>query len=332
MTAMDLSQLTKKTFNVLRGFTYTYYTFTSQNSKPTLFLFHGWPDSARLWTGFIHNYLIPRGYGVVALDNLGFGDSSKPTDPQSYALNHLTADVVEILEAEGLDSVVSVGHDWGSLIAQRLYNFYPKRVRALILVSVPYMVPTDHFDLDAINDMTKKMFGAGIFEYWYFFTADDAVDLMNQNVESVYSVVFGESDTWLKTWCAPGGMRKFITQGCTQPTISFATPEHKTDFMDRYRKGGFASSMCAYTVTSSGVRTESDRMLTDESITVRVPVFYWGGKQDYVCRPEMSQQAIAQGVLPDVQTALRTGGHWAFLETPAQFGQDILGWLQDKFE
>ncbi|OHW90356.1 hydrolase-like protein [Colletotrichum incanum] len=179
--------------------------------------------------------------------------------------------------------------------------------------------------------MTKKMFGAGIFEYWHFFTADDAVDIMNRNLESVYSVVFGKSDTWLDTWCAPDGMRKFISEGRTQPTISFATPEHRADFMERYR-GGFASSICAYTVTSSGVRAESDRMLTDESITVNVPVLYWGGKQDYVCRPELSQQAIDAGVLPDVKTILRDGGHWAFLETPAQFGKDILGWLQERFE
>ncbi|CCF33990.1 hypothetical protein CH063_06072 [Colletotrichum higginsianum] len=333
MTTKDLSQLTKKTFNVKRDFNYTYYTFPAQNSKPTLFLFHGWPDSARLWAGLIHEYLIPHGYGVIALDNLGFGDSSKPTDPGSYAPNHLTADVVEILEAEGVDSVVSVGHDWGSLVAQRLYNFYPELVRGLALISVPYMIPTDHFDLDAINEMTKKMFGAGVFEYWHFFTAEDAADIMNRNLESVYSVVFGEPDTWLETWCAPDGMREFVTQGRTQPTLSFATPEHKADFMERYRKdGGFASSLCAYTVTSSGVRAESDRMLTDESITVKVPVLYWGGKQDYVCRPEMSQQAIAAGVLPDVKTLIRDGGHWAFLEAPAQFGQDILGWLQGRFE
>jgi pimeloyl-ACP methyl ester carboxylesterase len=48
---MDLSKLTQKKLDVSRGFTYTYYTFPAQGSKPTLILFHGWPDTARLWAG-----------------------------------------------------------------------------------------------------------------------------------------------------------------------------------------------------------------------------------------------------------------------------------------
>ncbi|KAL6399572.1 hypothetical protein AUP68_18122 [Ilyonectria robusta] len=114
---MDLSKLTRKTLQVSRGFSYTYYTSPAQDSKPTLILFHGWPDTARLWAGLINDYLLPLGYGIVALDCLGYGGTSKPTDLSSYAWQHMTADAVEILDAEKLATVISVGHDWGHVPA-----------------------------------------------------------------------------------------------------------------------------------------------------------------------------------------------------------------------
>ncbi|KAK1453204.1 hypothetical protein CPAR01_07767 [Colletotrichum paranaense] len=332
MAALNLSALAKKTLDVSRGFTYTYYTSPARNSKVTLLLFHGWPDTARLWAGLINNYLVPNGYGVVALDNLGFGDTSKPTDPEDYAWHRLAADAVGILDAEGLTKVISLGHDWGCLIAQRLYNFHPDRICGLVTLNVPYMPPTGHFDLETVNEMTRKVFGVGIFEYWHFFLAEDSVDLMNQNLESVYSVTFGDPQTWLENWCTPGKMRDFITQDRTQPTLPFATSEHRADFIERYgRDGGFAAPRCVYTVTGSGIQDKSERMLSEEAKTIRVPVLYWGGEQDYVCRPELLQQSIAAGVLPDVKSITREGGHWALLEKPVVFGEDVLGWLHETF-
>ncbi|KAJ0299592.1 hypothetical protein COL5a_000115 [Colletotrichum fioriniae] len=269
MAAPDLSPLAKKTLDVSRGFIYTYYTSPTRNSKPTLLLFHGWPDTARLWAGLINNYLIPNGFGVVALDNLGFGDTSKPTDPEDYAWHHVAADAVEILDTECLTKVIALGHDWGCLIAQRLYNFHPDRTCGLVTLNVPYMPPTGHFDLETVNETTRRAFGVGIFEYWHFFLAEDSVDLMNQNLESVYSVTFGEPQTWLENWCTPGKMGEFITRGRMQPTLPFATPEHRADFMERYsRDGGFAASRCVYTVTGSGIQDKSERMLSEDVKTV----------------------------------------------------------------
>ncbi|WQF79204.1 Putative alpha/beta hydrolase-1, epoxide hydrolase [Colletotrichum destructivum] len=332
---MDLSKLTKKTLDVSRGFSYTYYTTPAQGSQPTLILFHGWPDTARLWAGLINDHLLPLGYGVVALDGLGYGESSKPIDPRVYACDGLAADAVEILDAEGLKKVVSFGHDWGSMIAQRLYNFHPERVCGLVTLNVSYSAPTGHFDLDMVNAQTKKLFGLGTFEYWHFFTADDGVEIMNRNLESVYAAAFGEPETWLDTFCSPGGTRRFVSEGRTQPTLPFATAEHKADFMGRFSKagdGGFAAPSCMYSAMRTGVQAEADRKIAEEAKTVRVPVLYWGGKRDFVCRPEILQLSIDAGLLPDVKSVTRDGGHWALLEKPDEFGQDVLKWLQETFE
>lgn len=121
---MDLSKLTKKTLTVSRSLTYTYYASPSHPSKPSLFLCHGWPDSAHLWSDLINNYLLPKNYGIIALDCLGYGETSKPTDPQLYSWRDLTADAIEILDAEHLPSVIALGHDWGSTLCQHLYNLF----------------------------------------------------------------------------------------------------------------------------------------------------------------------------------------------------------------
>ncbi|KAM5343668.1 hypothetical protein ACJ41O_012205 [Fusarium nematophilum] len=329
---MDLSQLARKTLLVSRGFTYTYYTSPAQGSKPTLILFHGWPDTAQLWAGLINNHLVPSGYGIVAVDCLGYGGSSKPTDLSSYAWQHMTADAVEILDAENLSQVVSVGHDWGSAMCQRLYNFYPSRVIGLVLVNVAYIPPTGQFDLDAVNKVTKEAYGFGIYEYWHFFTADDAAGIMNKNLESVYSVAFGDPKSWLENWCTPGGMRKFVTEGRTQPTLPYATANHKADFFDRFSKdGGFDAPSCWYKAFTFAVQNEADKLVAEDAKTVKVPVFFWGGEQDFVCRPAALQPSIDAGLVSDVKSVTREGGHWALLEKPVEFGQDVLGWLQETF-
>ncbi|OBS16270.1 hypothetical protein FPOA_13063 [Fusarium poae] len=326
---MDLSKLNKKTLEVSRGFTYTYYTSPAAAGKPALILFHGWPDTAKLWAGLINNYIVPNGYGVVALDCLGYGGTSKPTDLEAYAWQHMTADAVEILDAEQLDTVISVGHDWGSVICQRLYNFYPSRVSGLAMVNVAYVPPLGRFDLDEVNKATKEKYGHGSYEYWYFFTADDSTTLMAKNLASVYTVAFGDPYTWLDNWVSPGGMRKYVTEGRTQPTLPYTTAEHKQDFVERFGKeGGFNAPSCWYKAFAFGVQSRADKLVSEDSKIVKVPAFFWGGEQDFVCRPAMLQDNINDGYLADITSVTRQGGHWALLEKPEEFGQDVLGWLE----
>lgn len=330
---MDLSKLNKKTIGVSRGLTYTYYTHPARDDKPTVLLFHGWPDTARLWAGLINNYLAPNGYGVIAPDCLGYGDTSKPTDPAAYSWSLMTRDAIEIIDAEGItDGVISVGHDWGCMLAQRLYNFYPDRVRGVILMNVAYLQPTGSFDLEETNKLTEEAIGYPIYAYWYFFMADDAPDLMAANLESVYAVAFGDPETWKENWTTRGGMRRFITEGRTQPTLGFATPEHKTEFMDRLSQGvGFRGSNCWYKAFADGTQNQADETVQEEAKTIRVPVLYWGGEQDYVCRPAFMDDVPASKLVPDCKIIKRRGGHWALLEQPKVMGQDLLGWLEEKF-
>lgn len=169
-----MDTLTKKTITTKRGFEYTYYVSPAAAGKPTLLLHHGFPDQAEEWEDLIVKHLKPAGYGVIAPDLLGYGGTSKPTDPAAYKFGGMTADVVEIIDAEKVSKVVSLGHDWGSRAAQMLFNLHPERVSGLVMVNVPWMgANKGPFDLDEALAQTQQVFGYGAFWYWKLFTADD---------------------------------------------------------------------------------------------------------------------------------------------------------------
>jgi len=93
------------------GTTYAYVHVAASDPKPTFLLLHGFPSSSYDWRHQI-GQLKSAGYGVVAPDLLGYGDTDKPVELEKYALKVMCTHIVEILDKEGLEKVVGVSHDW----------------------------------------------------------------------------------------------------------------------------------------------------------------------------------------------------------------------------
>lgn len=156
----------KKTLKTTRGYTYTYYTSAGDASLPTLFFQHGWPDHAEMWKQ-VATPLCDTKHPIIIPDMLGYDGTDKPTDPAEYRWDTMTKDLVEIADTEKVDKLISIGHDWGSACAARLYNYYPNRVVGLVFLNVGYMAPARQpFDLDGTNKFTEQAFGYPIFSYW----------------------------------------------------------------------------------------------------------------------------------------------------------------------
>ena len=100
-----------KDLQVKRGYTYHYYSSPAAPGKPTLYLVHGFPSTSSDWSRQVA-HLQPLGYGIVVPDCLGYGGTSKPTDYKEYRHKLIAQDLVDILDAEGLQSVIGIGHDW----------------------------------------------------------------------------------------------------------------------------------------------------------------------------------------------------------------------------
>lgn len=75
--------------------------------------------------------LAPR-YRAIAIDTLGYGDSSKPP-LGSDSIEHWAAAAVGALDALGIERIAVVGHHTGAVIAAEIAAAWPDRVEAAVL-------------------------------------------------------------------------------------------------------------------------------------------------------------------------------------------------------
>ena len=102
------------------------------SGEPVLFL-HGFPQDSWMWRGHVTRLgASGSGWHCVAADTRGFGRTDKPRERVTRQL--LVRDVVDLLDALGIDEVSLVGHDWGGIIASAVALQQPARVRRLALI------------------------------------------------------------------------------------------------------------------------------------------------------------------------------------------------------
>lgn len=101
---------------------------------PPVFLVHGWACSV-----FSFRHTIPAladaGYHVLSADLKGHGQSDKPLGPGQYRTDAFVTNVLETLDALGVERTALVGHSMGAAIAVRVALAQPDRVERLALLS-----------------------------------------------------------------------------------------------------------------------------------------------------------------------------------------------------
>jgi epoxide hydrolase 4 len=104
---------------------------------PAILLLHGFPE---FWYGWRKQIgpLASAGFRVIALDQRGYNDSSKPRRAADFSVQHLVSDVVAVIEQLGRERVFIVGHDWGAMVAWTLAARHPERVERLAILNVPH--------------------------------------------------------------------------------------------------------------------------------------------------------------------------------------------------
>ncbi|KAH7063809.1 Alpha/Beta hydrolase protein [Paraphoma chrysanthemicola] len=324
----------KKTLKTSRGYTYTYYTSDGDKSLPTLFFQHGWPDNAELWKD-IAGPLRSLNHPIIIPDLLGYDGTDKPNDPAEYKWDKMTQDLIEIIDTEKADKIVSIGHDWGAGCASRMYHYHPDRVVGVILLNVAYMPPgREPFDLDGTNALTESIFGYPIFSYWYLFTSDDGPSVLKNNVERVYQAMHGEGDSMKRLFTGKNAMREWLTNGGDDiPLRKFAQDEKfKRAFIERMQRDGFEGPQCWYKATVFQKQHECDSKLPASVDKVEVPMLYLGTTQDPVCRPELGVPHIQAGLVPHLEQAeLIDASHWVPYENPGEVVKRMEPWLKKTF-
>jgi pimeloyl-ACP methyl ester carboxylesterase len=104
---------------------------------PAVVCLHGFPQDSTLYDG-VEPVLAERGMRVLAPDQRGYSPGARPTGRYAYAMPELVADVLALLDADGIDAAHVVGHDWGGAVAWALAGRHPDRVRSMTALSTPH--------------------------------------------------------------------------------------------------------------------------------------------------------------------------------------------------
>ncbi len=90
------------------------------------------------YLAFEHLYQALDGYRVVCWDYRGLYSSGPSADPQANTVVHQVEDLIEILAAEGVDSVVVAGWSMGVQVAFETVRRHRARVAGLYLINGTY--------------------------------------------------------------------------------------------------------------------------------------------------------------------------------------------------
>ncbi|KAF1971382.1 putative epoxide hydrolase [Bimuria novae-zelandiae CBS 107.79] len=312
------AEITVKTLGVTGGHTYSYTIAAPNYGRGTYLLLHGFPSASYDWRHIIED-LTAEGYGIVAPDLLGYGNTSKPTAVEEYAQEDISCHVAEILEHEGISGVVGVGHDWGAGLLSSMWYYHPQLFESLVFMATPYSpVSPNPIDLSAINTRTEKAFGYPIYGYWTFFNQTDAASIIERHHDSFTTLLYPEDPAiWKTIVCPIGKLRAWLEADKETTRASYISDEEWDTHSKIMLNGGYTGPLNWYKAAMAGLNKSPTLDTARQAITKRT--IFISGENDAIGRPEIAQQTADEGrnsgLLPNVETFVVPGSsHWMQVE------------------
>ncbi|CAJ2507220.1 Uu.00g084060.m01.CDS01 [Anthostomella pinea] len=198
-----MEALSKKSIRSSRGFTYTYYVSdpdTIAKNAPTLLLQHGFPDDAHIWQ----------------------------TDPSAYGMSAHTRDLTEVLDAEGVDTVVSTpSYPWATIGAPPS----PNACMPIIPSGKPSGIRCSHIRSSLITD--------------------EAPAILKAHADRVYDGMHGAPPDWmLQLLCRCGKWKEWLLDESGDSNVEVRDyakdAKLKRAFVERFQRDGFEGPVCDY--------------------------------------------------------------------------------------
>ncbi len=285
---------------------------------PLVVLLHGFPDIGYSWRHQIRG-LAAAGYRVVAPDQRGHGWSQAPEGVEAYRVDHLVSDVFGLLDAEAASEAVLVGHDWGTWVATTAALSSPDRVRAVAMLSTPYVQrgATSLFDelrAAAPDDPMR-----------------DLLDVLDPDYATrLQADPFGSLQALQWRRCARPSGRVPESGEPAGPPPYLSAGEFENYFR-AYAKSGFANPLRVLENTPANWQL-GERW---KDTTLDAPAIFMVGSQDpaYAAPDSVIGRHIAS--LTGTCTKLRGthliegAGHWLQQEAPEQVTDLLLAFLKD---
>src|SRR2546423_1015297 len=113
----------------------TYKHYGDPRGIPVVLL-HGFPYDVRAYEGVANSLAASGGYSVYVPYLRGYGGTHfvSGSDPRSGQQGALAQDLLDFIDALGLDRPIVAGYDWGGRAACAVSALWPERVRGLVSV------------------------------------------------------------------------------------------------------------------------------------------------------------------------------------------------------
>ena len=280
--------------------------------KPIV-LCHGFPEHAFSWRHQVPA-LAAAGYHVIIPNQRGYGNSSHPTEVTEYDIEHLTGDLVALLDHFGYENATFVGHDWGANVVWNLALLYPERVSRIINLALPYQ---ERGEQPWIEFM-EAIFG-GDFYFVHFNRQPGVADaIMNKNTSRFLHNIFRKN---LPPTPPEPGMLMINLAQAEKPLGEPLMEDHELSvFISAFESSGFTGSINWY--------RNLDRnwhLMADITPIIHHPTRMIYGERDTIPKSENLKNRV-----PNLDVASLDCGHWIQQEKPEETTQLILKWLEQQ--
>ncbi|WP_296595261.1 alpha/beta hydrolase [Phenylobacterium sp.] len=311
----------------VNGVEIAYYEAGPRTGVPIV-LCHGFPELAFSWRHQI-KALADAGRWVIAPDQRGYGLSSKPANVADYDIDHLTGDMVALLDHLGVEKAIFVGHDWGGIVVWQMPLLHPTRVAGVIGLNTPFLprAPADPIVI------MRNRFGPDMYIVWFQNPEEPEAVLGEDTAKTMR--FFMRKPAALAAAAAPAtngsgstfAFRDLLRQwdGRTGGD-QLLTPEELAVFADAFRDGGFFGPVSWYrNFTRNWQRAETLPQRIDG-----IPCLMITAELDAVLTPEMAEPM--PHFIGDLETHMVKGsGHWTQQEKPKDVDRLMLDWLDRRF-
>jgi pimeloyl-ACP methyl ester carboxylesterase len=297
---------------------------------PLVVLVHGWPESWYSWRHQI-GALAEAGYRVAAPDVRGYGDSDKPLAVEAYSIKEMAADIAGLIEGLGETQAILIGHDWGAPIVWNTSLFYPKHVRAVAGLSVPYTGRGPAPRIQLLRNIYKDRF----FYQIYFQEPGVAEKELETDVpaslRTIYYWISGEGVT------SRAGMPKVdkapnatLLEGLSDPDPlpPWLTAADIAYYAGEFEKSGFRGPINRY--RNSELDFAQQEAIADRKI--EQPSAFIAGSLDPVLKfiPGVDLVAVMRDKVSDLRLVriIDGAGHWVQQERPEEVNAALLEFLK----
>ncbi len=285
----------------------------TQNAGKPIVLCHGFPEHAFSWRHQVPA-LVAAGYHVIVPNQRGYGNSSRPAEVTEYDIEHLTGDLVALLDHYGYDDATFVGHDWGANVVWNLALLHPQRVNKIINLALPYQERGEQPWIE----LMEAIFGAD-FYFVHFNRQPGVADaIMNENASRFLRNIFRKNVPPAPP--EPGMLMINLARAERPLGEPLMDDKELSVFVAAFESSGFTGAINWY--------RNLDRnwhFMANITPIIHQPTLMIYGERDTIPKSEN-----LKNIVPNLDIASLDCGHWIQQEKPGETTQLILKWLEQQ--